>query len=170
MSSAIAAAREVEEAGPSNQHQQQPPPPPQPCISKWPDIALVLPNSGSMGRDMLANERNFLTFFKLSCTLVVLGFTILLKFRFPDDQGNAPDDWADDSVTQPIGYIFIAIGFSALMTAIGKYFKTQRMLVKRINFIQAGWGSFVIVSLLFTFACIVMILASLRSSLFNIPS
>ena len=98
-----------------------------------------------------------------------LGFTILLKFRLPDE-GNTPDDWADESVTQPIGYIFIAIGFSALLTAVGKYFKTQRLLLKRRNFIQAGWGSFIIVSLLFTVVCVVMILASIHSTLFQIPS
>ncbi|KAG2219438.1 hypothetical protein INT45_002323 [Circinella minor] len=165
-SAATAAVARTATPGPSNQQQQQE----RPWIQKWPDIALILPNTGSMGRDMLANERNFLTFFKLSVTLIVLGFTILLKFRLPDDQGNTPDDWADESVTQPIGYIFIAIGFTALLTAVGKYFKTQFLLVKKRNFIQAGWGSFIIVSLLFTFACVVMILASLRSTLFQIPS
>ncbi|KAI9492864.1 hypothetical protein BDB00DRAFT_825913 [Zychaea mexicana] len=156
------------EAGPSQREHRQPPS--IALIKRWPDIALIIPNSGSMARDMLANERNFLTFFKLACTLVVLGFTVLLKFRLPDDHGSLPDEWADDSVTRPIGYTFIAIGFSALLTAVGKYFKTQRMLAKSINFIQAGWGSFIIVSLLFTLACVVMILASLNSSLFTIPS
>ncbi|KAI8143875.1 hypothetical protein BJV82DRAFT_668313 [Fennellomyces sp. T-0311] len=149
-------------AGPSRQ--------PIPLSKRWPDIALIIPNSGSMARDMLANERNFLTFFKLSCTLVVLGFTILLKFRLPDDHGDTPDDWADDSITEPIGYIFVGLGFAALLTAIGKYFKTQRLLAKSVNMIRAGWGSFIIVSLLFTFACIVMILASVKSNLFTIPS
>ena len=40
------------EPGPSNQRRQQQQEQ-RPWVEKWPDIALILPNTGSMGRDMV---------------------------------------------------------------------------------------------------------------------
>lgn len=39
------------------------------------DYSIITSNNVSMARDMLANERNWLTWFRLSCTLVILGLT-----------------------------------------------------------------------------------------------
>ncbi|KAJ8658968.1 hypothetical protein O0I10_005350 [Lichtheimia ornata] len=138
----------------------------------FPDIALVLPNKGSMARDMLANERNFLTFFKLSCTLTVLGFTILLKFRFPSGGSTDDDDgdWADNSVTEPIGYCFVAIGLTCLFVGVRKYFMTQLQLAKQVSFLPQGKIAFGAVITIFFLACIVMVLASLNSDLFVSPN
>lgn len=37
------------------------------------DYSILVNNSVSMARDQLANERNWLTWFRLSCTLIILG-------------------------------------------------------------------------------------------------
>lgn len=37
------------------------------------DYSLLVSNNISMARDQLANERNWLTWFRLSCTLIILG-------------------------------------------------------------------------------------------------
>ncbi|ORZ03921.1 hypothetical protein BCR43DRAFT_484180 [Syncephalastrum racemosum] len=138
----------------------------------WPDIAVIVPNKGSTARDILAVERNFLTFFRLGSTLAVIGFTILLKFRLPtvDEGGDVDDrddDWSNEELRRPIGIIFVAIGFLSVLVAIGKYFKNQILLIKQKNNIQAGWGSYVTVGILVCFVCLVMAAASLDSSLFS---
>lgn len=61
---------------------------------------------------------------------------------------------------KPVGYIFCAIGFLCFFVGFGKYFKNQRLLVKQATFVEAGWGSYVVVAILFSFVCTVMILAS----------
>ncbi|KAL1933922.1 hypothetical protein VTP01DRAFT_8012 [Rhizomucor pusillus] len=139
-----------------------------------PDLALLVPNKGSMARDMLANERNFLTFFRLSGSMVVLGFTVLLKFRLPnvDDHGdvvpgNDDDEWSSDTLRRSIGFVFIALGFCLFIVGISRYFRTQVLLTKQVNFIQAGWGSFIIIGFIFVFVCTVMIIASINSNLFK---
>lgn len=37
------------------------------------DYSILISNNISMARDQLANERNWLTWFRLSCTLILLG-------------------------------------------------------------------------------------------------
>lgn len=37
------------------------------------DYSILVNNNISMARDQLANERNWLTWFRLSCTLIILG-------------------------------------------------------------------------------------------------
>ncbi|KAI9478402.1 MAG: hypothetical protein EXX96DRAFT_570752 [Benjaminiella poitrasii] len=129
------------------------------------DYSILISNNISMARDQLANERNWLTWFRLSCTLVILGFTVLIKFRLPD--GSSNNDESNDSQfdvsSQPIGYIFVVIGFSCSLVGLGKYFKNQILLVKQATYIKAGWGSYILVAILFLFACTVMIIASINS-------
>lgn len=40
------------------------------------DYSILVSNNISMARDQLANERNWLTWFRLSCTLIILGKSI----------------------------------------------------------------------------------------------
>ncbi|KAI8070588.1 uncharacterized protein B0P05DRAFT_550307 [Gilbertella persicaria] len=131
------------------------------------DYSILVSNNTSMARDQLANERNWLTWFRLSCTLIILGFTLLLQFRLPDstDQdGNLTVSKANDFASKPIGFIFIGIGLSCFFVGVGKYFKSQRLLVKQATFVEAGWGSLVMVGILFCFVCSVMIMASINTS------
>jgi hypothetical protein len=43
------------------------------------DYSLIVSNNISMARDQLANERNWLTWFRLSCTLIILGIASIQK-------------------------------------------------------------------------------------------
>lgn len=42
------------------------------------DYSILMSNKISMARDQLANERNWLTWFRLSCTLIILGDILFL--------------------------------------------------------------------------------------------
>lgn len=136
------------------------------------DYSILVSNEISMARDQLANERNWLTWFRLSCTLIILGFTILIKFRLPDDNGDTDtnDESPLDVANKPIGLIFCVIGFCCFFVGIGKYFKNQRLLVKQATYVEAGWGSYLMVGLLFLFVCSVMIMASLSSAESFLPN
>ncbi|KAG1138563.1 hypothetical protein G6F37_009864 [Rhizopus arrhizus] len=123
------------------------------------DYSIITSNNVSMARDMLANERNWLTWFRLSCTLVILGFTILLQFRLPSSSSNESDQ-DHNNPKQPIGYIFIAVGLGCFFVGLGKYFKNQNLLIQQATHVEAGWGSYVMAGILAIFACTIMILAS----------
>jgi uncharacterized membrane protein YidH (DUF202 family) len=147
------------------------------------DYSLLVSNNVSMARDQLANERNWLTWFRLSCTLIILGnlitmylciknkyklfdlhtigFTVLIQFRLPDKNDTSS---RSDVSNKPVGYIFVAIGLSCFFVGIGKYFKNQRLLVKQATYVEAGWASYTAVGILFVFVCTVMILASINAS------
>ncbi|KAI7869630.1 uncharacterized protein EV154DRAFT_392478, partial [Mucor mucedo] len=125
------------------------------------DYSILVSNNISMARDQLANERNWLTWFRLSCTLIILGFSILVQFRLPDPSDPTPRvaTMADTgNSNRPVGFIFCAIGFLCFIVGLGKYFKNQRLLVKQATYVEAGWGSYVVVGILFLFVCTVMIL------------
>ncbi|GAN10983.1 DUF202 domain-containing protein [Mucor ambiguus] len=125
------------------------------------DYSLLVSNNISMARDQLANERNWLTWFRLSCTLIILGFTVLIQFRLPEENQDAP---RADITNKPVGYIFVAIGLTCFFVGVGKYFKSQRLLVKQATYVEAGWGSYIAVAILFVFVCTIMILASTNAS------
>ncbi|KAI8337793.1 hypothetical protein BD560DRAFT_413126 [Blakeslea trispora] len=128
------------------------------------DYAILVSNNASMARDHLANERNWLTWLRLSCTLTILGFTVLLQFRLPEEEtGMKMMMKPVDLTSKPIGYIFVAIGVACFIVGVGKYFKNQRLLVKQATYIEAGWGSYVTAGLLFSIVCSVMIIASINA-------
>lgn len=107
----------------------------------------------------------------LSITLNT-GFTILIKFRLPDGSGDTDtnDESPLDVANIPIGVIFCVVGFGCFLVGVGKYFKTQRLLVKQATYVEAGWGSFLMVGVLFVFVCTVMIMASLSSAESFLPN
>jgi hypothetical protein len=94
---------------------------------------------------------------------MMIGFTILIQFRLPepDDQKQTPSEQVSN---KPVGYIFVAIGFSCFLVGLGKYFKNQRLLVKQATYVEAGWGSYTMVIILFFFVCTIMVLASVNKS------
>lgn len=84
-----------------------------------------------------------------------------MQFRLPDPSDTASFTMVNtEHSNRPVGYIFCAIGFLCFLVGLGKYFKNQRLLVKQATFVEAGWGSYVVVAILFLFVCTVMILAS----------
>ncbi|KAI8390913.1 uncharacterized protein BYT42DRAFT_554876 [Radiomyces spectabilis] len=136
----------------------------------WLDFSLILPNKGSMARDQLANERNWLTGFRLSCTLMILGFTVLLKFRLPAvDSEESGDDSNNlqERARQPFGYLFVCIGICSFLITLRRYFKDQMLLANQRSFVQAGWGSFIMVAVVFVFACVFMVFASIHGDTFS---
>lgn len=51
------------------------------CLENTLDYSINVSNSISMARDQLANERNWLTWLRISCTLIILG-TLDLKLLY----------------------------------------------------------------------------------------
>ncbi|KAI8344291.1 hypothetical protein BC941DRAFT_408265 [Chlamydoabsidia padenii] len=139
------------------------------------DLSLIIPNKVSMARDQLAGERNYLTFLRFSCTLIVLGFTMILKFRLPyaedlDDPLNDQWEMDRDQITTPLGYCFVAIGFSLFLYSFAQYYLNQQALIRQVNYIQAGWFSLTVMAMFAAFVIGVMILATIHSVLFTSPT
>ncbi|ORX52698.1 hypothetical protein DM01DRAFT_1336481 [Hesseltinella vesiculosa] len=126
------------------------------------DYSALIPNKVSMARDQLANDRNFLTFFRYSCTLIILGFTMLVKFRLPESGQPPPpdDDWL---MSRPFGYTFIALGLCLFIYALTRYFRIQYALIHEKNNIEAGWFSFLLMIVLALFIIVVSIISVVRS-------
>lgn len=97
--------------------------------------------------------------FSIRYLCFIIGFTLLIQFRLPDP--DEPPQLTADRKTASfgIGLVFCIIGFSCFFVGLGKYFKTQKLLVKQATFVEAGWGSYLMVAILFLFVCTVMILA-----------
>ncbi|KAI8097588.1 uncharacterized protein BX664DRAFT_326744 [Halteromyces radiatus] len=131
------------------------------------DTSLVIPNKISMARDQLAGERNFLTFLRFSCTLIILGFTMLIEFRLPYKTSSSSSPSNIDAISQPLGYCFVAAGFCLFLYGVGRYFFNQRALIREVNFIQAGWFSLTVMVLLGSFAIGVMVVLSINSAMFS---
>jgi uncharacterized membrane protein YidH (DUF202 family) len=90
---------------------------------------------------------------------------MLLQFRLPYDSSTGADE--SDTITRPLGYCFVAIGFCLFVYGVVRYYLNQRALIKQVNYIQAGWGSMTAMAILAAFAIGVMILATIHSTLFT---
>jgi uncharacterized membrane protein YidH (DUF202 family) len=149
------------------------------------DNAVVVPNEGSMARDQCANERTYLSWLKLSCTIVVLGkektttplthcsmrlitypffhisfyrttgFTIIINLRLPNGEKQPS---IDPRYTRPIGITFVAIGMLAFILGLIKYFRNVRLLILHRTLVQAGWVSFLLMAIVSLFACTIMLI------------
>ncbi|KAI7871541.1 hypothetical protein BDF14DRAFT_1878397 [Spinellus fusiger] len=99
-------------------------------VYAWFDIALVFPNTISEARDHLANERNWLTLLRLSCTFLLLGLTVLMRIRLPD---TTPIDRDFDTLRLFLGFLCIAVGLCLFFGGVGKYFINQHQLIHQTN-------------------------------------
>ncbi|CAO3635600.1 unnamed protein product [Cunninghamella blakesleeana] len=115
-------------------------------------------------RNQLVAERNYLTFLRFSCTLIVIGFTLLTNFRLPSTKKDTPDQTKLDEVTRPIGYVFVAAGLFVFISGLVKYFRSQHALVREVNYIQSGIGSIISMVLIAVFVIGVMILSMIDSA------
>ncbi|KAI8577377.1 hypothetical protein K450DRAFT_252175 [Umbelopsis ramanniana AG] len=119
------------------------------------DNAFVVPNEGSMARDQCANERTYLSWLKLSCTIIVLGFTIIINLRLPNGETQPS---IDPRYTRPIGITFVAIGLLSFILGLVKYFRNVRLLILHRTLVQAGWFSFLLMAIVSLFACTIMLI------------
>lgn len=156
------------------------------------DNSFVVPNEGSMARDQCANERTYLSWLKLSCTIIVLGkethshpltlqhasdtlssfvhiliyritgFTIIINLRLPNGETQPS---IDARYTRPIGITFVAIGMLSLILGIIKYFRNVKLLILHRTLVQAGWFSFLLMAVVSLFACTIMLIIVSSDSL-----
>jgi uncharacterized membrane protein YidH (DUF202 family) len=150
------------------------------------DNSFVVPNEGSMARDQCANERTYLSWLKLSCTIIVLGkknthalwhtlqhasdtlssFVHISIYRITGFtiiiNLRLPNGETQPSIdaryTRPIGITFVAIGMLSFILGLIKYFRNVRLLILHRTLVQAGWFSFLLMGIVSLFACTIMLI------------
>ncbi|CAG8521484.1 10508_t:CDS:2 [Funneliformis mosseae] len=112
------------------------------CGSIPSPTTLVVKNSGSTARDNCSIERTFLSWLRMSTTLVLLGMSYFLRFDiFSQPSAN------ENSYSKLLGLFLIGLGFTVLIWALCNYFQFQRLYASRYAFIENGVLSFSIAAL-----------------------
>jgi len=80
---------------------------------------LVFENLASDARDHCANERNFLSWLRLSIYLSIISVAITITFNL-----RTPPTAIESRVSLPLGLVFWFLAVLSLCTGLGNYFKT----------------------------------------------
>jgi len=95
---------------------------------------LIFPNKSSDARDHCANERNFLSWLRLSIYLAVVSVAILTQFHFTSEP-----TWLEKKVAFPLGCLFWVLSLVSLATGLGNYLITVRKYCFDVAVVQSGW-------------------------------
>ncbi|EWC48634.1 hypothetical protein DRE_01856 [Drechslerella stenobrocha 248] len=118
---------------------------------------LVFENNASDARDHCANERNFLSWLRLSSYLAIVSVAIMTSFDF-----NSQPTRLERAVAFPLGLTFWALALLCLVCGVGNYLQTIAMYSRKVPLVQSGWrtqllGGFVCASVI---ACCVLFLVN----------
>ncbi|KAF8425713.1 hypothetical protein EV426DRAFT_596264 [Tirmania nivea] len=103
---------------------------------------LVFENAASDARDHCANERNFLSWLRLSIYLAIIAMAIVLSFQL-----RTPASAHERRLALPLGLIFWIMAVLCLFTGLGNYLKTvERYRVKRA-LVQSGYKTQIIIAI-----------------------
>src|SRR4051812_41775806 len=80
---------------------------------------LVFQNDASDARDHCANERNFLSWLRLSMYLAIVSVAIMTTFHFT----NQPTE-LEKKMAFPVGIIFWSLSLMSLACGLGNYLNT----------------------------------------------
>ena len=97
---------------------------------------LLFPNEASDARDHLANERNFLSWLRLSIYLCIVSLAITLSLHFK----TAPTQ-LERKIARPLGAVFWGLSLLVLATGVAGYVSTVRGYSRRTAVVQSGWGT-----------------------------
>ncbi|KAI5801565.1 hypothetical protein DFH27DRAFT_61627 [Peziza echinospora] len=95
---------------------------------------LIFENTASDARDHCANERNFLSWLRLSVYLAILSIAITMSFHL-----QTPPTKLEAKVALPLGLVFWALALLTLATGLGNYLGTIEKYRKKSAVVQAGW-------------------------------
>ncbi|KAK6533357.1 hypothetical protein TWF694_002307 [Orbilia ellipsospora] len=95
---------------------------------------LVFENNASDARDHCANERNFLSWLRLSSYLAVVSVAIMTTFHF----SSKPSE-LEKKLAFPLGFLFWVLAMLSLACGIGNYLKTVTKYSKKKALVQTGW-------------------------------
>ncbi|KAF3938096.1 hypothetical protein ABW19_dt0206398 [Dactylella cylindrospora] len=95
---------------------------------------LIFENTASDARDHCANERNFLSWLRLSSYLAVVSVAIITSFHF-----NSQPTELEKKIAFPLGLVFWFLALAALSCGVGNYLKTVRKYSRKVALVQSGW-------------------------------
>ncbi|KAF8449880.1 hypothetical protein BDZ91DRAFT_751429 [Kalaharituber pfeilii] len=116
---------------------------------------LVFENSASDARDHCANERNFLSWLRLSIYLAILSIAITISFHL-----GSPATALEQRMALPLGLIFWLLSLLCLCAGLGNYLSTVEDYRKKRAKVQHGIKTQIIVaivSLTIIATCIIFI-------------
>ncbi|KAI5805137.1 hypothetical protein EDC01DRAFT_358339 [Geopyxis carbonaria] len=127
-----------------------------PLILSSPYVSpLVFENTASDARDHCANERNFLSWLRLSIYLCVVSVAIILSFHLKTKPTSI-----EKRMALPLGIIFWLLSLLCLMAGLGNYLKTIRKYSRKTAVVQSGAKTriiFLIVTVAIIGACVVFL-------------
>ncbi|KAH8155451.1 uncharacterized protein LAJ45_00461 [Morchella importuna] len=105
-----------------------------PIILSSPFISpLLFTNDASDARDHCANERNFLSWLRLSVYLCVVSIAIVISFHFKREPTQL-----ERSMSMPLGIIFWALSLACLFAGLANYLKTIQLYRRKTALVQSG--------------------------------
>jgi len=109
---------------------------------------LVFANEASDARDHCANERNFLSWLRLSIYLCVVSVAVIMSFSIKEKPSKL-----ERQMAIPLGAIFWVLSLLALSTGLGLYVTTIRKYSRRAPLVESGLKT----RLIFFVICVVII-------------
>ncbi|KAA8908368.1 hypothetical protein FN846DRAFT_945649 [Sphaerosporella brunnea] len=130
--------------------------PDEPLILASPFISsLVFENEASDARDHCANERNFLSWLRLSIYMCIVSVAIILSFQLKSEPSTA-----ERRMALPLGLIFWALSLVCLGAGLANYLQTIQKYSRRAALVQSGTKTqavFFVVSIAIVGACVIFI-------------
>ncbi|TGZ80846.1 hypothetical protein EX30DRAFT_355172 [Ascodesmis nigricans] len=127
-----------------------------PVILASPFISpLIFANEASDARDHCANERNFLSWLRLSIYMCVVAVAIILNFNLKE----APTP-TEKRMSLPMGVIFWMLSLLCLGTGMGIYTNTVQRYSRKSAIVESGLKTrfvFIVVSASIVGACVIFL-------------
>ncbi|KAF3158787.1 hypothetical protein TWF106_007785 [Orbilia oligospora] len=95
---------------------------------------LVFENTASDARDHCANERNFLSWLRLSSYLAIVSVAIMTTFHFTSEPTEL-----EKRIAFPLGLLFWLLAILSLACGVGNYLKTVKQYSRKVALVQSGW-------------------------------
>ncbi|KAK6350250.1 hypothetical protein TWF696_006485 [Orbilia brochopaga] len=95
---------------------------------------LVFENNASDARDHCANERNFLSWLRLSSYLCVMSLAVMTTFHFTSQPTKL-----ERRVAFPLGLVFWILAMLSLACGVANYLKTVEKYSRKVPVVQSGW-------------------------------
>jgi len=128
---------------------------------------LVVNNQGSVTRDFLAFERNWLSWIKLVISCMVISGALLIRLQVNEAGRDGPHQPLEIKAAIPLGSIFFALSILSLLAATSSFFRVQSGMLKGLGHVTNGWFTELIsmlVTVVVAASCILLVVATCRST------
>lgn len=98
---------------------------------------LVIENEGSVCRDFLAYERNYLAWVKLSATCLVIAGALILRLHLRDITKHTAPSTLEEEYALPMGVIFFIVAILGVLAATTAFFSTQRDMLRNLGHVSS---------------------------------